>query len=220
MEAAKLTDINLAELSVAAYGGGQDLLAAAPKVWNVVDLEWDRDDEQQAAYMLRSVTGQKACVVFRGTVPTRMRDWWTNLQAWKEGVGFGRVHDGAWDRATRLYERFSRHFAGIKELYLTGHSLGGQVATVAAHVYHRQPYFPVTLVTFGAPKALSFMAKMKFPEYIDVREYHHRRDPVGYIPVINYWHLNPVRFGRVGVPCHRPYHWSERYAEWVKLLSQ
>lgn len=216
-----LTDETLARFSAACYQGGAALQTAAePFGWYVSEKHGTGPHlgQKQRAYVLRS--NGAACLVFRGTVPTSLADWLVNFRVRKKITGWGKVHAGAFYRASRLYRRLAPNLGNLSHLYITGHSLGGQMALVAAHCYWRGARYPVDVVTFGAPRALSWCAKRCFPEYIAVRQYHHRRDPVGYVPTVNYWHLNPVRFGRVGVPFHRPFHGSERYVEWVKLLSQ
>lgn len=214
-----LTDVDLAALSAAVYGGWMQLDAVAPDGWAVELEEYGGrlNGVDQKAYVLRS--NGAACLVFRGTVPTNIRDWLVNFRVRKKGTAWGKVHAGAFYRGARLYTQLAPDLGDLNRLYITGHSLGGQVATIVAHSYFRGERYPVDLVTFGAPKALSWCARRQFPEYIQVREYLDRRDPVGYVPMFNYWRLEPIRIGKWGWVFHKPHHYSETYYAALKALK-
>ncbi|MDF1838061.1 MAG: lipase family protein [Planctomycetota bacterium] len=84
-------------------------------------------------------------LAFRGTAGRK--DWLADLDAWLTKDGSGRVHRGfqttldhAWDA---VQER-----VGASEVHLSGHSMGGALATLAAK---RLPGAR-TVTTFGAPR--------------------------------------------------------------------
>jgi triacylglycerol lipase len=103
------------------------------------------------------------CFAFRGT--DEMRDWLDNINAFPTRALFGEFHRGfaqstedVWEP---LFERYQagrqadRRAARPRPVFLTGHSLGGAMATVAAakllHVDH-----PFTSVyTFGQPRTMT-----------------------------------------------------------------
>lgn len=112
-----------------------------------------------------------AVIVFRGTEASnwKLRDLYSNFTwpwptVWQ---GAGRVHSG-YRRHLNLVGfkalSFAEQIANGAPLYLTGHSLGGAIATLFASWYYhdnrgrREPYKLAGLVTWGAPKALDALA--------------------------------------------------------------
>jgi len=98
------------------------------------------------------------CLAFRGT--DELQDWLDNLGVFPEKVLFGKFHRGFYlsveDVWTPLFNRYSILRQQKKRpLFLTGHSLGGAMATIAASkLIHRD--WPFTSVyTFGQPRAMT-----------------------------------------------------------------
>ena len=94
--------------------------------------------------------------VFRGT--DELADWWDNINAVSGTGPFGAVHQGfqgamldVWP-AMRAELRGFRKKHGAHPLWLTGHSLGGAMATLAAAQLIRadEPFYGV--YTFGQPR--------------------------------------------------------------------
>jgi triacylglycerol lipase len=104
-------------------------------------------------------------VAIRGTQPTELRNWVANavvLGARDETLGVD-VHEG-FLLATRIIEvglvaRLDRN----RPVHLTGHSLGGSLATLLALRLERRGY-RVSVTTFGAPKLTTFAAFASEPE--------------------------------------------------------
>lgn len=140
--------------------------------------DWEEVDKQIRAMRLRMVGkpiahagaesmvvrhAKWAVLVFRGTEATKgsVSDIFSNVGLPRNWAGQGKAHSG-----------YNRHFSMIRyaareraelvpseiPLYVTGHSLGGSLATMyAAWVGSGGPndHKIDTLVTFGAPKTLS-----------------------------------------------------------------
>jgi len=97
-------------------------------------------------------------MVFRGT--DEPADWLDNLAIRSETTPFGTFHCGfyrsledVWDK---IYKAYSDSQAkAVKPLFLTGHSLGGAMATVAAakFIYMDRPF--TSVYTFGQPRAVN-----------------------------------------------------------------
>lgn len=110
-------------------------------------------------------TADAIVVSFRGT--QEVGDWLTNLNFAFTSQPFGAVHRGffnGFELVRVLVEGTLREFgASRKKVVITGHSLGGALATVAAATWHGK--FPISGVyTFGQP-AVGFSG---FRSFIDV----------------------------------------------------
>ena len=122
--------------------------------------------------------GSYAILVFRGTEPN-WNDWSTDLTSLKiPWNGAGLVHAGFFERFDSLWSAdpgcgmpeglgsflASRHAAAALPLYLTGHSMGAALATLALATFqseacgqslpcdHGQSITPSALYTYGSPR--------------------------------------------------------------------
>ena len=88
---------------------------------------------------------------FRGTEVTEKSDVLADLKAGKnlEASG-GKVHVGFKDELNKLWPAITVSLANIDALYVTGHSLGAAMATIAASRIQTKV---IALVTFGSPRA-------------------------------------------------------------------
>jgi endonuclease G len=98
-------------------------------------------------------TDSAILVAFRGT--ESLNDWLSNLDTWPTSKSYGTVHRGfvkAFDQVrTQLIGAIKALGPAQKVIHLTGHSLGGALATIAA--CELQGLFPITGVyTFGQPR--------------------------------------------------------------------
>ncbi|MEB3229366.1 MAG: lipase family protein [Leptolyngbyaceae bacterium] len=98
------------------------------------------------------------CLAFRGT--DELDDWMDNFNVFPQKVFFGEFHRGFWNSVEDIWEKLETRYRELREsnkrpLFLTGHSKGGAMATVAAaKLIHRD--WPFTSVyTFGQPRAMT-----------------------------------------------------------------
>lgn len=138
-----------------------------------------------------------AWLVFRGTEATRLRllDLVANVKlAPRPWSGDGWVHGGYLDALERVRDRARRMAERVSPevpLYVTGHSLGGALATdYAAWVTtDREAGHRIAgLVTFGAPRAGSPAALRPIAEHTRVRRYVMPWDPAPWWPWPLYRH--------------------------------
>ena len=101
------------------------------------------------AYLLKDMNGIHV-LSFRGTEVTQKSDVLADLKAGKniEACG-GKVHVGFKGEINKVWPSIEKAVAGIDSLYITGHSLGAAMATIAAS---RVQSKVTALVTFGSPR--------------------------------------------------------------------
>ena len=123
----------------------------------------DNDFEKVVPF---NASSSQACVVahedfiaavFRGT--DEPADWLDNLNVVPEPGPFGKVHKGfhgalmdVWPTMRQTIRAIRKDDSARRPLWLTGHSLGGAMATIAASllVDDDEPFFGV--YTFGSPR--------------------------------------------------------------------
>jgi triacylglycerol lipase len=99
------------------------------------------------------------CMAFRGT--DELDDWIDNINAHTVKNLFGEFHRGFWKATDRVWDKIYQRYRELnardpqKPLFLTGHSLGGAMAVIAASklVHIDQPF--ISVYTFGQPRVMT-----------------------------------------------------------------
>lgn len=96
-------------------------------------------------------------VAFRGT--DEVRDWIDNINALTIPTPLGGQHRGFVSALDKIYHAVSQEVGAVRHeaaeplpLYLTGHSLGGALATLYAARMMEEDYPFYSLYTFGSPR--------------------------------------------------------------------
>jgi hypothetical protein len=89
------------------------------------------------AFFIQSADKRVGVLAFRGTEPTSLINWLTDADTAKYAFAGGYVHSGFFSNVESIWGDIvdviqPRFDAGLEELYITGHSLGGAMSVVAA----------------------------------------------------------------------------------------
>jgi len=136
-----------AKISATTYDNPKDSKSKFKALGYTIVQFFDVDGAQ--GYLLK---GADAHVLsFRGTQVTEKSDVLADLKAGKnlEASG-GKVHVGFKDEIDKLWPAITASLANIDTVYVTGHSLGAAMATIAASRIQTKV---IALVTFGSPRA-------------------------------------------------------------------
>ena len=140
--------------------------------------------------------GNLAILAFRGTEPDQLRDWISDIRVAKITFNGHQVHKGFY-RAYQDIRRFVldhiNRLDKTTQLYITGHSLGAALATLAAFDLDRLGFKIMGVYTFGSPRvgdrqfAAAFNAKFESRSYRIIN----RSDIVCRVPSMLRWrHIN------------------------------
>lgn len=107
-------------------------------------------------------------VTFRGTQPSSLVDWLTDSRVvrrgWRSPSGItvlpGSVHSGFADAYESVESTLLAWLTMDRPIFITGHSLGGALATIcAARIGVASPRMPMlALYTYGSPRVLDWLA--------------------------------------------------------------
>jgi len=139
-------------------------------------------------------------IAARGTEPSQMNDVYADLEIFKEDslTGVGQIHEGfkeevdkVWDKLLARVERYGKVGKVNKKIWVTGHSLGGAMATlIASRLEYVNKWDVDTLYTYGSPRA----GGPKFAKWCDNHLNHQRfvnnNDVVPCVPSFWRWRHN------------------------------
>lgn len=164
--------------------------------FKLVKTFYSRETDTQA---FLAKNDEFAVLAFRGTEVSKKVDIKTDVQAARVSVLEGRVHAGfrvAYDSVAKDVEKAVLSLKDLP-LYITGHSLGAALATVATQRMEHNPRIREMIAacyTFGSPRVGNSHYDMEFksPIYRVVNT----TDIVTIIPLLamGYLHIGDVRF--------------------------
>jgi triacylglycerol lipase len=136
-------------------------------------------------------------LAFRGTQPKKIEDINADIRAYKTSLKEGKIHAGfheAYEEvADEIVKIFMENESWVWPLYITGHSLGGALATIATqNLEHRIKSQIAACYTFGSPRVgnSQYEKNVKAPFYRIV----HSTDIVTLVPSIGYMHIGDPRY--------------------------
>tara|TARA_Y100001937_G_scaffold22460_1_gene32079 strand:+ start:466 stop:1224 length:759 start_codon:yes stop_codon:yes gene_type:complete len=154
-----------AKLSAHAYKSEKAAVAACKKM----GFPWAKLVSRDGAEVLIAKDRNDLWFAFRGTEPSKLNDVMADLNLIKNAAkAGGKVHSGFQQEVNDLWMdvlaeiEHNDQLKVRKDVYMTGHSLGAAMATIAATRYQ-----PVELHTFGSPRVGGprFIRHIKCPHY-------------------------------------------------------
>jgi len=162
-------------------------------------------------------------LAFRGTEAKKIRDWMTDLNMSFVGGPSGKVHEGFSIALNYIWSdiyQFIRAQRGCRSLWVTGHSLGAALATLAVAKLRLEKDEPVNgLYTFGQPRTgdREFAKNFDADFAAQTFRYVNNNDIVPRVPfrVLNYSHVGTFRYFDVKGIQH-----NEEMIWWDKLIDR
>ena len=154
-----------AKLSAIAYMNEKPAITAAKKL----GFSWVNLISRDGAEVLIAKDRNDLWFAFRGTEPSKLNDVMADLKILKNtATAGGKVHGGFQEEVNDLWMDIVKELDHNdqlkvrKDVYMTGHSLGAAMATIASTRYQ-----PHELFTFGSPRVGGprFVKNIKCPHY-------------------------------------------------------
>jgi hypothetical protein len=141
------TSLSLALASRLAYEGAAAVEATARGIWGFETCQFIEADDTQC--FVASIP-QTVLIAFRGT--ESVGDWLADLNFLNRARPYGLVHRGFLEAFQAVEAQLVEALTALpnRELLLTGHSLGGALATIAAAEWHGR-FAAKWIMTFGQP---------------------------------------------------------------------
>lgn len=138
--------LTFAKIAETTYANPKDSKSKFKAMGYTIVEFFDIDGAQ--AYLLKGADTH--VLSFRGTEVTQKSDVLADLKAGKniEACG-GKVHVGFKGEINKVWPAITKSLADIDAVYVTGHSLGAAMATIATS---RMQTKVIALVTFGSPR--------------------------------------------------------------------
>ena len=136
------------------------------------------------------------CIGFRGT--DEIADWLDNINVKRKKILFGKFHSGFANSLKDVWKPLFNKYQELKlkkkrPLFLTGHSLGGAIATVAAAKLIDKDLPFISVYTFGQPRTVDRQTARIFNAEAKSRffRFHNNNDIVTRVPgrVSGYSHV-------------------------------
>lgn len=160
---------------------------------------WDIDGAQVHAVWVNETKNCEGVYVlaFRGTEPDELSDVLADLNAFPDkGVSGGWVHNGFQNELEKVWDEIKTHKKSHGQkcrFYITGHSLGGAMATLAASRFNLLEKVDC-LYTYGSPRVgtRSFVKSCNFLHY----RHKNNNDLVTNVPLwlMGYKHHGELRY--------------------------
>lgn len=161
------------------------------KSWGYESCDFYDCKGTQAYVMMKE---SRTVIAFRGTEVDRLEDWATDLRRLKVDHPFGKVHKGFAHALSNVWRDISPLIEGRSQpFYITGHSLGGALATLAAAETIANGWPLAGLYTFGQPRVGNNLFARTFDKHCKVAfRFVNNNDIVPRVPWFGYRHIGEM----------------------------
>lgn len=188
-----------AERSKAAYNSPAEIRKQFPDTTRVTTVQ-----PVEVQYFLETDTRQKTqTITIRGTSNKANRLQDIDIDKVPDQILGINLHKGFREDALALRADVTPYLRKDYKIRVTGHSLGGAVAAIHAHMLFQDGYNVTRLVTFGGPKVTDIDGKKAIQDGIDVTRVVNEPDIVPTVPpqglsIGGYQHFGPEVILRPG----------------------
>ncbi len=212
-----------AEASQLAYGDSQAIQTYVANEWGLSKFHYI---ERQDTQCFIAGNDDLLLIAFRGTQPDDLRDWMTDVDL--KPTDFpagGQVHEGFFQALNFVWRDvlavIRAEQTNAQSLWITGHSLGAALATLAAARFRLEQDKPVNgLYTFGSPRvgdrdfAIRFNLDFKSRAF----RYVNNNDVVTRVPLreMEYSHVGTFLYYDAGGVLQTDLHWWNKFLETIK----
>ena len=185
------TVVELLDMSELIYSDDQ-------KVSDVDHFFSDKHTDLQVGIVIDDLL-KRICVVFRGS--ESRKDWFYDFNTLKTQLkekGDIYVHSGFYDQLndSKIYDSLLIRVKNLLDenigyaIYVTGHSLGGALATLFGYQLSFEVGNKITVVSFASPRVGNRAWKHSFNTRMNLSHYRisNMRDPIPCVPIILYYH--------------------------------
>lgn len=168
--------------------------------WNYDGFTWIESGDTQAGIF---EDDEKRILVFRGTESAQ--DWLTDLDVHHTPWLYGNVHRGFKEAFDAVWPQIEPVGWDDKELFITGHSLGAALATLAVSRIGKGD-----LYTFGSPKVGDAKFVESFNKGHESIRFVNNNDIVARVPLTGYQHVGTLKYFT-----HKGQLWTNPNRYWV-----
>ena len=153
------------------------------KQWGYTSFQWIEGKKTDTQGFLAE-KGNYQMISFRGT--ESIKDIITDVWFRKTNAygGKGKVHSGFEDAVNEIWESLVKALDKRKNIYISGHSLGGALAQLMAHRLAINNYKVLGVYTFGSPRVGNLKFKNEYDAFLAGKTFLHinNRDIVATVP--------------------------------------
>jgi triacylglycerol lipase len=203
-----------------AYSYGATIAATAKKWGYPQSVFLDRRETQGFV----ASNSDMILVAFRGTEPKKLLDWMTDADIALTDFLGGKVHAGFLRALENIWDDLTSAIAALQtnsqSVWITGHSLGAALATLAAARFRLQFAKPVYgIYTYGSPRVGNTEFQMRFNQLCQLTtfRYVNNADAVTRVPLreTSYRHIGTFVYFNANGAIESDVHWWNQFVDSV-----